>query len=330
MWIVGAAFTFLVLGAVAQFVCVRRDRQRFPPIGRYVAGLHVHQAGTHGPAIVFEAGIAATCLNWIPVQAALSARAQTYSYDRAGLGWSPRAGRDRSLHRITGDLHRLIHALGLPRPVVLVGHSFGTYVVRVYAHRFPDDVAALVLVDPVMPEEYSAPALRTRLRLLRATLLSYVAAGVAACGVARLGLWRLMRRGGGNPGPLLGLHPSMRRIAAEVSKLPADVTPAIRARWSEAGFYRELAAAIRSLPRCAAEAAAHPVPSRVPVIVLSGAHQSLETLAAHEARAARHIVVEGSAHWIHLDQPALVADVVLSAAGPPLKVDPTSKGGPHI
>src|SRR5262245_26655381 len=192
----------LVAGVVTQAVCVRRDRRRFPPPGRLVGGLHVRQVGSHGPAVLFEAGIAATCLNWSRVQSELMTRAQTFSYDRAGLGWSPPAGGDRSLRRLTDDLHRLLHSLGLARPVVLTGHSFGTFVVRVYAHRFPDDVSALVLVDPVTPEEFSPPALRTRVRLWRACLLSYVAAALAACGLVRLGLWRLLRRGGGNPGPV--------------------------------------------------------------------------------------------------------------------------------
>ena len=42
---------------------------RLPPIGRLVSGLHVRQVGSRGPVIVFEAGLAATCLNWSRVQA---------------------------------------------------------------------------------------------------------------------------------------------------------------------------------------------------------------------------------------------------------------------
>ena len=267
-----------------------------------------------GPVIVFEAGLAATGLNWSRVQAELTTRAQTYSYDRAGLGWSAPVHRDRSLRRLTDDLHRLIHALDLPGPVVLTGHSFGTYIVRVYAHRFPEDVSALVLVDPVTPEECSHPALAVRRRLWRAEFFSYVTGGFAACGVVRLGLWALLRRGGGNPGPVLGLHGTTRRIAAEIAKLPQEVIPAVRARWSEARFFRELAASIRSLPGCAREASQQPVPSGIPVVVLSGAHQPPESLAAHEALATRHVIVQGSAHWIHLDRPLLVADAILSVA----------------
>ena len=46
------------------------------------------------------------------------------------------------------DLHALIDAAGLHTPLVLVGHSLGTNIVRRYAGVHPDDVAAMVLVDP--------------------------------------------------------------------------------------------------------------------------------------------------------------------------------------
>jgi pimeloyl-ACP methyl ester carboxylesterase len=334
MWVVVLA---AAVGVAVQAACSRRDRWRHPAPGAFVEGLHVRQIGSDGPAVVFEAGIAATCLNWARVQQALSEKARTCSYDRAGLGWSRPAHGKRSLRRITDDLHTVIHALALPRPVVLVGHSFGTFVVRVYADRFPDDVAALVLIDPVMPDEFVDPdqscqssrgpglqprRWRLRGRLWRAAFYSHIAAVLASFGLARLGLWGLLRRGGGKAGPLLGLSSTLRRIAAVVAKLPPDVVRLLRTRWSEAHFFRELAASVLVLPACAAEVARLPVPASVPIAVLSGAHQTVERLRAHRALATRHVIVEGSAHWIHLDQPELVAQVILDAA----RQDPRGPG----
>ena len=312
MWAL-MALSLAAAGLVMQVVCTRRDRRRHPAPGTFVDGLHVWQRGDSGSTVVFEAGIAATCLNWIPVQEALSTGARSCSYDRAGLGWSRASGGEHSLIRITDDLHGMMEALALPRPVVLVGHSFGTFVVRVYAHRFPDEVTALVLIDPVTADEFVDPAWRTRVRLWRAAFWSHVAGVLAFFGLARLGLWGLLRRGGGNPGPLLGLSATLRRIAQEVAKLPPDVVRLLRTRWSEPRFFRELARAVVSLPACAAEVVRCPVPASVPITVLSGAHQTVDRLCAHRALATRHVVVEGSAHWIHLDRPAMVAEVILDA-----------------
>ena len=275
--------------------------------------LHVRLRGSGHPFVVFEAGLAATSVNWSRVEGALNGRARTCSYDRAGLGWSPAAPGDRTLRRWSDDLHRLIHEQG-GGPVVLVGHSFGACIVRVYAHRFPDDVSALVLVDPMVPEEFIDPPLQTRVRLRRAAFFSRVAGLCAACGLVRIGLWGLLRRGPGNPGPILGLSATLRRVADELGKLPREEMPALRRHWSQPRFYRELAASIEALPRCAREAIEQPVPTQIPVIVLSGSHQTPASLERHRALATRHMVVEGSAHWIHLDHPDLVADAILSVA----------------
>ena len=61
----------------------------------------------------------------------------------------PRTARD-----LVADLHALLHAAAVPGPYVLVGHSLGGVVVRLYASTYPDEVAGLVLVDAL-------PALET-------------------------------------------------------------------------------------------------------------------------------------------------------------------------
>lgn len=313
MWMLAVA-AVAVGGLVAQVALTRRDRQRYPAPGVFVNGCHVRQVGDQGPSVVFEAGIAATSLNWTLVQEMLAGDARTWSYDRAGLGWSRGSHGARSLARMTDDLRELTQRLALPRPFVLVGHSFGTFIARVYAHRFPEDVAALVLIDPVMPEEFANPTWGTRVRLWRAALFAHIAGFLASFGLARLGLWGLLRRGGGNAGPLLGLSATLRRVAGEVAKLPPESVRLLRTRWSEPRFFRELAASVQALPACAAEVASAPATPPVPVVILSGAHQTKERLRAHEALATRHVIVEGSAHWIHLDHPALVASLILETA----------------
>jgi len=102
----------------------------------------------------------------------------------------------------------------------------------------------------------------------------------------------------------------------EVAKLPPQFVPALREFWSEPRYFKTLARDIRSLPALAESAAACTIPREMPVTVLSGSHQSPAQLAAHRSIATRHIVVDGSAHWIHLDRPDLVADAILEIAAP--------------
>jgi pimeloyl-ACP methyl ester carboxylesterase len=50
------------------------------------------------------------------------------------------------------DLHRLLQAAKVPGPYVLVAHSFGGLIARLYSSTYPKEVAGLVLIDS--PSEY--------------------------------------------------------------------------------------------------------------------------------------------------------------------------------
>jgi pimeloyl-ACP methyl ester carboxylesterase len=50
-------------------------------------------------------------------------------------------------------MHSLVARASLPGPFVLVGHSLGALYVRLYAARFPADVAGLVVVDGTTEDE---------------------------------------------------------------------------------------------------------------------------------------------------------------------------------
>ena len=47
------------------------------------------------------------------------------------------------------DLHALLQAAAIPTPYVLVGHSTGGLIIRLYASTYPKEVAGLVLVDAI-------------------------------------------------------------------------------------------------------------------------------------------------------------------------------------
>ena len=51
------------------------------------------------------------------------------------------------------DLHALLAAAGVPDPYVLVGHSLGGIIIRLYAATYPDEVVGLVLVDASHEEQ---------------------------------------------------------------------------------------------------------------------------------------------------------------------------------
>jgi pimeloyl-ACP methyl ester carboxylesterase len=102
-----------------------------------------------GPAVVFEAGFRSTLDSWGPVLPEVAKFARVFAYDRAGLGQSDPVPSERTYVALATELHELLQHEHVPAPFVLVGHSYGGILARVYCARYPADVRAIVFVDPM-------------------------------------------------------------------------------------------------------------------------------------------------------------------------------------
>ncbi|MGM0885179.1 MAG: alpha/beta hydrolase [Bacillota bacterium] len=107
------------------------------------------------PIVVFEHGVATPGLIWGLVYPEISKMTRTIIYDRAGYGWSDPGPTPRTSQKCAEELYRLLQALKIQEPVILVGHSFGSINIRLFAHLYPTHIVGLVLVDPVHEAEFS-------------------------------------------------------------------------------------------------------------------------------------------------------------------------------
>lgn len=113
-------------------------------------------AGKGKPSVLLEAGHNESSASWEQVQPAVAAVTRVCSYDRTGLGRSgPGFTRSRRGREVVEDLHALLQAAGEPGPWILAGHSLGGALVRLYANAYPEQVAALVLIDAVHQDEFA-------------------------------------------------------------------------------------------------------------------------------------------------------------------------------
>jgi pimeloyl-ACP methyl ester carboxylesterase len=110
--------------------------------------LNVFVTGEGAPTVVLSAGGGGSTLNWGRVQAELASTNRVVSFDRAGMGFSDPGPMPRTTGRAVDDLRAALAALDIGPPYVLVGHSMGSFDVRLFAFLYPDEVAGMVLVDP--------------------------------------------------------------------------------------------------------------------------------------------------------------------------------------
>ncbi len=269
---------------------------------------------------MLESGIAASSLSWTLVQPEVAKFTRVCSYDRLGLGWSSHRHEPVVLRSLVEELRGALVAAAIPRPIVMAAHSFGGLIARGYAAWYPEEIAGLVLVDPVLPSEWMHMTQDARRRLTLGIRLSRRGVWFARMGVVRVCL--LLLASGLRAVPrLIGQLSSgdgssvMGRLVGEVQKLPRELWPLIRSHWSDPRSFATMAAYLEALPAAARAVAEASIPSSIPITILSAAHASDDQKQEWEALAlaaqlGQHIVAERSGHWIMFDEPELVVEAI--------------------
>ncbi|MCW6506636.1 alpha/beta fold hydrolase [Lichenifustis flavocetrariae] len=117
--------------------------------------IHVNCMGSGAPAVMLEAGLGGNSLDWTYVQARVAPTHRICAYDRAGAGWSGRTARPRNAANMAEELHLAAVAAKISTPFILVGHSFGGLLSQNYLARYPGEIAGLVLVDSMHPDQFA-------------------------------------------------------------------------------------------------------------------------------------------------------------------------------
>jgi len=109
--------------------------------------LHLNCTGGKDPTVVLIAGAGDFSFDWSLVQPGIAKFARVCSYDRAGFAWSDPGPTPRTMKQEAFELHTLLSAARIKGPYVLVGHSIGGLIARVYANQYSPEVAGIVLID---------------------------------------------------------------------------------------------------------------------------------------------------------------------------------------
>ncbi|HZI40969.1 MAG TPA: alpha/beta hydrolase [Gemmatimonadaceae bacterium] len=303
----------------------------FPAPGRLVdvGGWRLHlnctgQVTAGQPTVILEAGIGDFSVEWGLVQPSVSAFARVCSYDRAGDGWSDLGPDPRTFHQTVYELHTLIDNASVQRPLLLVGHSYGGWLVRLYQAEYPSEVGGIVLVEAGEDDPLRLTSTGT---VVRSSTL------VTGRPIPPVRMRGPLRESDVPPGAMTQIRSAVQQAAETANEPPRDKLPAeARAmrswalqRWQHAAaannpFELEELADLRN--RYAGKQ--FPL-GDLPLIVITrglpddttadgqtreAEHRANHLAVSHFSRVGKLIVAERSGHHIQIEQPDLVANAI--------------------
>src|SRR5215212_9816561 len=281
VWMLAGLLALAVIGVIYQAIATEIDQRTYSPPGEMVDVnghlMHINCMGEGGPTVILEAANLGMSAHWVRVQQQVAKTTRVCAYDRAGLGWSERGPEPRDARQISSELHALLEGAETEGPYVLVGHSYGGLYARMYAARYPNQVAGVALVDSSHPEQF------TRSPEGRAMYEQTRRMGAVIPWLTRLGVIRLTNFYPAHP----DLPPQQRAQIEAFNSSTRQVVTTVE----EFGATPETSAQVRSTQSLGDK----------PLAVISAGEQSSDWLAMQEELAALspnsiHRVVGGATH----------------------------------
>lgn len=319
-WLIRSVVGVLLLvlmGTVYQALETALDGQRYPPPGRLVDvgghELHLYCLGEGTPTVILESANIGWSLSWTKVQSDLSSLTRVCSYDRAGLGWSERGPSPRTGRQIAKELHTLLTRARVSGPYILVGHSIGGFVTRLYHESYREDVVAMVLVDAHHERQFDEEEFR---KFITSAKTAFPIIGA----VTTLGITRLMLT--------LDVLPPL--FTKQEEQAPSEIRPMLRASWAKTRYFATMADEEASLEETSSQVERSGLLGDLPLVVITATGPTwwpnmpkevdlsrfrhtwlnLQADLMRLSTNSRQVFADRSSHFVNFDQPEIIVDQV--------------------
>lgn len=146
--------------AMYHHIMLAAERRKYTPPGKRFEvdghNMHIYGCGRGSPTVVMTcgSGTPSAYTEYSHILRVLSGRTRACVYERPGYGWSDFTTTPRDTEQIVCDLHSLLKKSGEEAPYLFVAHSMGAMEALLYAHRYPDEVKGIVLIDGTSPYKH--------------------------------------------------------------------------------------------------------------------------------------------------------------------------------
>ncbi len=151
---------FLVFSSMYNYIMLNAEKHKFTPPGRLIKiddhKMHIVSRGEGKTTVIMTSGCGTLCpyTDFYKLESKVSEFTRTCLYDRPGYGWSEYSKTSRDTERIAYDLKRLLEKAGEKPPYVFVAYSSGLMEALLFAHKYPSEVAGMVIIDGAGPYRF--------------------------------------------------------------------------------------------------------------------------------------------------------------------------------
>ncbi len=297
--LVVAGVTFVVVSSYLEHrELVEVEKASFPAPGVRVdvgsnagadhATLHVYAEGEGKPTIVFLSGLG-TSSPYYDFKVLFEQFSDDYRVavvERAGYGWSDITSSSRDIGTVLQETRTALQLAGENPPYVLFPHSLAGLEALYWASNYPEEVAAIIGLDPLVPEYYQQGDSGNSL-------------SPAVTVMARTGL---MRSG---PDVFASNFPAM--VKGHLNAQEAEVAETIFMRRTNT---KNMLAEVDALPENS-QRVLEQGPPDLPFLVFvsdQGSEVWKESLISYaEATDGEYFLLDAE-HYVHLDKPEFIAE----------------------